>query len=101
MGPRWGWRWAAVFPLLHRQSGGRRRRPDDSDQDLRGDSMKTHDKPTHVEPAPAAVEPMPQTGCVICGSYEGEMPETVGHARWHVACGAQRPDLVAKAKARA
>ena len=46
-------------------------------------------------------EPMPQTGCVICGSYEGEMPETAGHARWHVECGARRPDVVARVKARA
>lgn len=60
---------------------------------------KDNDKPD-ISPAPK-VEPMPQTGCVVCGSYAGEFPGSVGNARWHAACGAARPDLIAKAKARA
>lgn len=50
-------------------------------------------------PAPV-VEPMPATGCVICGQY-GNLTGSAGNARWHAACEAARPDLIRKAKARA
>lgn len=56
------------------------------------------------EHAPAktrAPHPTDVTGCVICGQYTGELSESAGLARWHKACGTARPDLVAKAKARA
>lgn len=46
-------------------------------------------------------EPMPQTGCVVCGSYEGELVSVAGNARSHAACAASRPDVIAKVKARA
>lgn len=45
--------------------------------------------------------PMPQTGCVVCGSYEGDLSCVAGHARWHAACEAARPDVIAKVRARA
>lgn len=48
---------------------------------------------------PVAAEPL--TGCVVCGSYEGKLSETAGKARWHAECGAARPDVIAKVKARA
>jgi len=46
-------------------------------------------------------EPMPPTGCFICGSYEGEFVPVTADARVHESCGAARPDLVARVKARA
>ena len=46
-------------------------------------------------------EPMPQTGCVVCGSYEGELSQAAGHARWHSECEGNRPDVIAKVRARA
>lgn len=45
-------------------------------------------------------EPMPQTGCVVCGQA-GELSGSAGHARWHAACEAARPDVIRKVKARA
>ncbi len=39
-----------------------------------------------------AVAPMPATGCVICGSYEGEMSPVTQNARAHGDCAAKRPD---------
>ena len=46
-------------------------------------------------------EPMPKTGCVVCGSYDGELSESAGNARWHKFCGDARPDVIKKVKARA
>jgi hypothetical protein len=43
----------------------------------------------------------PLTGCVVCGLYSGDLPETAGKARWHKACGESRPDVIKKVKARA
>jgi hypothetical protein len=57
--------------------------------------------PIVVPPPVPRSEPMPQTGCVVCGSYEGEMTGAAGHARWHSACEASRPDCIAKVRARA
>lgn len=46
-------------------------------------------------------EPMPPTGCVVCGSYDG-LPKTTSPApRWHDFCADARPDVIAKVKARA
>ena len=52
------------------------------------------------EPIVAVVEPMPATGCVICGQY-GNLTGSAGNAQWHAACGEARPDLIRKVKARA
>ena len=52
------------------------------------------------KPAPV-VEPEPQTGCVVCGSYEGRLTESAGNARWHIGCEASHPGVIAKVKARA
>lgn len=46
------------------------------------------------------VEPMPQTGCVVCGQYSGSFTEVTRDARVHDECAAARPDVVAKVKAR-
>ena len=54
-------------------------------------------KAAHV----AVVEPMPATGCVVCGLYDGELSQSAGHARWHSACEANRTDVIAKVRARA
>lgn len=53
------------------------------------------------EHAPPPADPMPATGCVVCGSYEGKLTETAGHARWHAECEANRPDVIRKVRARA
>lgn len=53
-----------------------------------------------ISPAPKA-EPMPQTGCIVCGSYAGSLETVTPNARVHAACGQARPDIIAKAKARA
>lgn len=59
---------------------------------------KSEDKPkVDIKPA----EPMPQTGCVVCGSYQGTFTGLAGHARWHAECEASRPDVIAKVRARA
>lgn len=66
--------------------------------------MKHEDKvvtPKSEPKATPAVEPMPATGCVICGSYAGAFVEVTKDARAHEECAASRPDLIAKAKARA
>lgn len=52
------------------------------------------------KPAPA-VEPMPQTGCVVCGQYSGVLTGAAGNARWHAECEGNRPDVIAKVRARA
>jgi len=52
-------------------------------------------------PPPAPTEAMPQTGCIVCGSYAGTFVAVTPNARVHEACGVARPDLIAKAKARA
>jgi hypothetical protein len=52
-------------------------------------------------PPVAAPEPMPQTGCVVCGSYAGKFVEVTAHARAHEECSAARPDVIRKVKARA
>lgn len=49
-------------------------------------------------PAPG---PKQQSGCVVCGSYEGELSEKAGDARWHKACGSAQPNVIRKVKARA
>lgn len=46
-------------------------------------------------------EAMPQTGCVVCGSYEGALTGLAGHARWHAECEGNRPDVIRKVRARA
>ena len=51
-------------------------------------------------PVPVVVVQSPSTVCVICGQ-RGELVGDAGLARWHQECGDKRPDLVAKAKARA
>ncbi len=56
----------------------------------------------HVAPVSApAPEPMPATGCVVCGSYEGTMSPVTPNARVHAECSVARPDVVARVKARA
>lgn len=62
--------------------------------------MKDDKKISHIAPAPAA-QPMPQTGCVVCGNYEGQFTGAAGHARWHAECEGARPDVIAKVRARA
>ena len=57
-----------------------------------------HGKEKHAEPK---AEPMPPTGCVVCGATDDKLTETAGHARWHAECGAARPDVIRKVKARA
>lgn len=47
------------------------------------------------------VEPAPATGCVVCGSYSGDLVPVAGNARAHDACSQARPDVIAKVKARA
>lgn len=49
-------------------------------------------------PVPA---PEPQTGCVVCGSYEGTFTGSAGNARWHAECEAAHPVTIRKVKARA
>jgi hypothetical protein len=61
---------------------------------------KDEKKVAPVETAPA-VEPMPATGCVVCGSNGGSFVEVTANARVHESCAASRPDVVAKVKARA
>jgi hypothetical protein len=56
---------------------------------------------TPISKLAPVVEPEPKTGCVVCGSYEGELSGVAGHARWHAACEASRPDVIAKVRARA
>lgn len=46
-------------------------------------------------------EPMPATGCVVCGSYVGPFEDVTPTARVHAACAVSRPDVVNKVKARA
>lgn len=53
-----------------------------------------------IAPAPKA-GPMPQTGCVICGSYTAPFEQVTENARVHATCASARPDVVAKVKARA
>ena len=62
--------------------------------------MSKEDKAPKVD-IKQAVETMPQTGCVVCGSYAGEFTGVAGHARWHSACEGARPDVIAKVRARA
>jgi len=61
--------------------------------------MKDEKKVAHHPPPP--VEPMPQTGCVICGQYTGKFAQVTANARAHEECAASRPDLIRKVKARA
>jgi len=62
--------------------------------------MAKADKEPAVEPAPAPVAD-PVTGCVVCGSYTGTFVTVAGAARVHEVCAENRPDVVAKVKARA
>lgn len=66
--------------------------------------MKHEDKivapKSEPKPAPTA-EPMPATGCVVCGLYTGKFVEVTANARAHEECAASRPDVVSKVKARA
>lgn len=52
------------------------------------------------ETAPQA-EPMPATGCVVCGQYTGTLVSVTANARAHEACATARPDVISKVKARA
>lgn len=63
--------------------------------------MKSEKKPDISPKAAPKAEPMPQTGCVVCGSPEGEFTGAAGHARWHSECEGNRPDVIAKVRARA
>lgn len=62
--------------------------------------------------APPKSEPMPPTGCVVCGQFGigvlgGVLPSAPvdkdGNAgpRWHAECENDRPDVIRKVKARA
>lgn len=55
-------------------------------------------KSEHVKEAVQSPPKVDLGGCVVCGSYEGELPGTT--PRWHKVCGEKRPDVVAKVKAR-
>ena len=46
-------------------------------------------------------EPMPATGCVVCGLYDGFKPTTDPAPRWHGKCAADRPDVIRKVQKRA
>jgi hypothetical protein len=52
-----------------------------------------------AKPEPVAA-PVP-TPCAVCGQNAGEFITVVGHIRAHAECAARRPDVIAKAKARA
>jgi hypothetical protein len=71
---------------------------------VKGKEHKDDHTPIRVAPPKsepvAVVEPMPATGCVVCGVY-GNLTGSAGHAQWHAACETARPDLIAKVKARA
>ncbi len=54
----------------------------------------------HVEKKLAPSEPMPATGCVVCGQYTGTFIDVTANARVHEACAAERPDVVSRVKAR-
>lgn len=56
-----------------------------------------------IKPARPARPPHPTdvSGCVVCGSYEGELAGSAGDARWHAKCETARPDVIRKVKARA
>ncbi len=56
---------------------------------------------TDIAPARPTVEPMPATGCVVCGSYAGTFVEVTKDARAHAECAASHPHVIAKVKARA
>jgi hypothetical protein len=65
--------------------------------------MTKHD--TDIAPkavAKAKEPPVTSTNspCVVCGGWDG-LEEPRGQARWHKACEAARPDVIAKVKARA
>lgn len=66
----------------------------------KGDVM-AKDKTDIVPVAKKQPHPTDVSGCVVCGSYEGELSETAGEARWHKACGERHPAVVAKVKSRA
>lgn len=53
------------------------------------------------EVAAPQAEPMPATGCVVCGSGVGPFVDVTANARVHEKCAADRPDVVSKVKARA
>lgn len=60
-------------------------------------------KKTHVEahPAPEAkAEVEVATVCSVCGQ-PGNLTGSAGAARWHEACEASHPNVIAKVKARA
>lgn len=60
-----------------------------------------------AESQAAKSEPMPATGCVVCGVDAGKLipahPDTAAGAapRWHAACASSRPDVISKVQARA
>ena len=63
--------------------------------------MSKDEKKVPEEKKLAPSEPMPPTGCVVCGGYGGKLDQVAGHARWHAECEAARPDVIAKVRARA
>jgi hypothetical protein len=58
---------------------------------------KSEQKTTVLPPS----EPMPPTGCVVCGGSAEPFVDVTEHARVHAACAEARPDIIAKVKARA
>jgi hypothetical protein len=42
-----------------------------------------------------------RSGCVVCGQYEPELTGGAGEARWHEACAATHPHVIAKVTKRA
>ena len=53
-----------------------------------------------------AAEPMPETGCVVCGVSDDKLPaapttKAGAGPRWHAECETARPDVIRKVKARA
>jgi hypothetical protein len=60
-------------------------------------------KKPDIEPVAPKRQPhhTDRSGCVVCGQYQPELTESAGEARWHKECGAARPDVIRKVKARA
>ena len=63
--------------------------------------MKNEEKQTPAAKVLAPSEPMPATGCVVCGQYTGKFFDVTANARAHEECAAGRPDVISRVKARA